>query len=119
MKEIFSPLVLAVKLLLSKKLSVETGREEKNECEGNVDGVGRDVGWRLTRDCRSAKIHSEGRTCKKSQDITTLEVFVQSFYPNKRFSRILAQTTQVRMRFIWRRSFTMDGKNKASKGIHV
>jgi len=44
MKETFSPLVLAVKLLLSEKLSVEIGREEKNECEGNVDGVGRDVG---------------------------------------------------------------------------
>jgi len=119
MKETFSPLVLAVKLLLSKKLSVEIGREEKNECEGNVDGVGRDVAWRLTRDCKSAKIHSEGPAWRMSFDIITLKVFVQSLDPNERFSRIFAQATQVRMRFIWRRSSTMNSKDKTSKRIHV
>jgi hypothetical protein len=41
--ETFSSLVFAVKLLLSKKLSVEMGSEEKNECEGSVAGVGRGV----------------------------------------------------------------------------
>jgi hypothetical protein len=42
MNEIFSSLVFAVKLLRSRKLSVEIGSEEKNGCEGSADGVGRD-----------------------------------------------------------------------------
>lgn len=54
MNEIFSSLVLAVKLLLSKKLSVEMGSEEKKDCEGSVDGVGRDVAWRVIRERNSA-----------------------------------------------------------------
>lgn len=52
--EIFSSLVFAVKLLLSRKLSVEMGSEEKNGCEGSADGPGRDVALRVIKDRNKA-----------------------------------------------------------------
>ena len=43
MKDIFSSLVLAAKLVRSRKLSVDIGNEEKKGWDGSVDGVGREV----------------------------------------------------------------------------
>jgi hypothetical protein len=54
MNEIFSSLVLAVKLERSRKLRVEIGRDEKKGWEGNVDGVGRSSPRRVIRDRISA-----------------------------------------------------------------
>jgi hypothetical protein len=65
MKEIFSSLVFAVKLLRSKKLSVEIGSEEKKGREGSADGVGRDVAWRVIRD-RNKAVSSEMSSGLKS-----------------------------------------------------
>lgn len=54
MNDIFSSLVLAVKLDLSKKLRVEIGREEKKGWEGRVVGVGRLLECRVIKDRSSA-----------------------------------------------------------------
>ena len=50
MNEIFSSLVLAVKLERSRKLRVDIGRDEKKGWEGRVDGVGRSSPRRVIRD---------------------------------------------------------------------
>lgn len=63
MKEIFSSLVLAVKLDRSRKFRVEMGREEKNGCEGSVDGVGRSSPRRVISDRMRAVGIGQGRRC--------------------------------------------------------
>lgn len=55
MNEIFSSLVFDVKFDRSKKLSVDIGKEEKNECDGRVAGVGLLLAWRDMRDDKRAE----------------------------------------------------------------
>jgi hypothetical protein len=50
MNEIFSSLDFVVKFDRSRKLRVDMGSEEKNGWVDNVDGVGREVAWRVTRE---------------------------------------------------------------------
>lgn len=47
MNEIFSSRLFAAKFDLSRKLRVDIGNDEKNECEGNEDEVSRFVGCRV------------------------------------------------------------------------
>jgi hypothetical protein len=54
MNDIFSSLDFAAKLDLSKKLRVEIGNEEKNECDGSELGVGRLCGCRVIREASIA-----------------------------------------------------------------
>lgn len=58
MNDIFSSRVLDVKFDLSRKLRVEMGREEKNEWDGSVVGVGR------LFECRVIKDRSRSVPCK-------------------------------------------------------
>jgi len=50
MNDIFSSLDFAAKLDLSKKLRVEIGNEEKNECDGRELGAGLLCGCRVIRE---------------------------------------------------------------------
>jgi len=54
MNDIFSSLDFAAKLDLSKKLRVEIGNEEKNECDGRELGVGLLCGCRVIREASIA-----------------------------------------------------------------
>jgi hypothetical protein len=56
MKDIFSSLVFAVKLDLSKKLRVEMGNDEKKGWEGRVVGVGRLLACRVKSERNRAKL---------------------------------------------------------------
>jgi len=49
MNEIFSSRLFAAKLDLSRKLRVDIGSDEKNECEGRDDEVSRFVGCRVIK----------------------------------------------------------------------
>ncbi len=54
MNDIFSSLDFAAKLDLSKKLRVEIGNEEKNECDGREPGVSLLCGCRVIREASIA-----------------------------------------------------------------
>jgi len=49
MKEIFSSRLFAAKLDLSRKLRVDIGSDEKNECEDSEDEASRFVGCRVIK----------------------------------------------------------------------
>ena len=60
-KDIFSSLVFAVKLDLSKKLRVETGNDEKKGSEGSVVGVGRLLACRVISERNRAGLYQSIR----------------------------------------------------------
>lgn len=55
MNEIFSSRLFAAKLDLSRKLRVDIGSDEKNECEGSEGEVSRFVGCRVIKAFNIAK----------------------------------------------------------------
>ena len=71
MNEIFSSRLFAAKLDLSRKLRVDIGSDEKNECEGSEDEVSRFVGCRVIKAFSIARRKSDS-ACHEDQIAYTL-----------------------------------------------
>lgn len=72
MNDIFSSRLFAAKLDLSRKLRVDIGSDEKNECEGSDDEVSRLVECRVIKAFSIARWGLAFAHCKAELDIHTL-----------------------------------------------
>ena len=107
MNDIFSSLVFAAKLDLSKKLRVEIGNEEKNECDGRELGVGLFCGCRVIREASIAMprtlLSNADRKVKAGR---ALKISVKARHTGKRLPGMFPYAPQISK--VFKRGFTLE-----------
>lgn len=117
MNDIFSSLVFDVKLERSRKLRVEIGSDEKNGCDGSVEGVGLLFAWRVIRDRkRPNQTFSKGG---EVGGVATLQRMIKSLYACYRFPSTLPQTCQTTMSFVGSFACAVHGIDDTTERMHI